>query len=152
MAKRKVTVRVEEAKNAIVTAAGGTITDNVQPGVPLGSEGGDVEMDLKKLEGGTYTATGGDLVRFTQIAEPLQELADLIAQNLRQQDQIDHLQELVGDLKAQAEKPPGARNASKIRMLLDNVGTYLGLASLAATQAEKAQKLFETVRGLLTGA
>lgn len=152
MAKRKVTMKIDGAKNATVTAAGGTIADNAQPGTLPGSEGGDVDMDLKQLEGGTYTAAGGDVVRFAQVAEPLETLAELISQNLTQQDQIEHLQELVADLKAQAEKPPEDRNISKIKMLLNNIGSYLGLASLAATQAEKAQALFETVKGLLAGA
>lgn len=151
MGKRKVTVRIDDAKHANVTAAGGTVSQSAQFAPPLSGEGGDVEMDLKHLEGGVYTAAGGDVVQSTELTEPLETLTSLIGQNLTQQDQIEHLQELVAELRAQAEKPPEARNPSKIKMILDNIATYLGLASLAATQMEKAQKLFETVKSFLSG-
>lgn len=151
MKRRKVTVKIDTAKGANVAAAGGTVSETTELTPSLGGEGGDVEMDLKHLEGGTYVAAGGDVVRSAQVTEPLKMLADLIGQNLTQQDQIEHLQELVADLRDQAEKPSEARNPSKIKMILDNIATYLGLASLAATQMEKAQQLLETVKHFLTG-
>lgn len=154
MAKRrnKVSVKVDGAKDASVTAAGGTIADGVQSGASFEGSSGDVDMDLKQLEGGTYVGAGDNVLRFSnQVAVPLEELTELISQNLTQQDDIEDMKELVAELKSQAEKSPADRNVSKIKRLLNNINTYLGLASLATTQAEKAQDLHSTVERLLSG-
>ena len=148
--KREVRVKIEGATGADFTVAGRTIATNVQPGSDLSGEGANVDVEVSDLEGGTYEVAGQDVLRFAdQVAEPLDELTDLLAKNLGQQDQIEDLQEIVTQLKEQVEQPESSRNLSKIKRLLDGLGSYLGLATLAATQAEKAQKLFEMVKGLL---
>ena len=151
MSRRKVTVNIEGGKNLKLKTAGKDIIENAQAGYTPGSESSDVEVTLKNVEDVTLDTAGSSIVRFAKIAEPLQELKALISENLQQQDQIEDLQEIIADLEDQAQKPSEGRSASKIKRLLDGVGTYLGLATLATTQAQHAQQLFETVKGFLMG-
>ena len=149
--KRTVEAKIDGASNADVTVAGGIIADNVQPGSNV-STGADthVKVEASNLRGGTYEVAGLDVLHFAdQVTEPLDKLAEILAQNLSQRDQIQDLRELVTQIKEQAEKPKPSRNSSKVKRLLNGLGSYLGLATLAATQAENAQKLFEMVKGLL---
>lgn len=148
--KRKVKVKIDGATNVDFTAAGKNIATNVQSESDLGGEGADIDVKVSDLQGGTYKVAGQDVLQFAdQVSEPLDKLADLLAQNLDQQDQIEDLEGIVAELKEQTKEPESSRNLSKIKRLLNGMGSYLGLANLAATQAGNAQNLFEMVKGLL---
>lgn len=151
MSKRKVTVSVDNAENIVLTASGDSIVDGAQP---TGQERvGETEVDLtvKQAKHSTITVAGVDIARYQDAAVSLEELGNLLDQNLTQQDQIEDLHDLIDNLQAQIEQPLERRNISKIKRLLQSIGTYIGLASLAATQADKARSLFETVKGFLIG-
>jgi hypothetical protein len=120
--KREVRVKIDGATGADFTVAGRTIATNVQPGSDLSGEGANVDVEVSNLEGGTYEVTGQDVLRFAdQVAEPLDELTDLLSKNLDRQDQIEDLQEIVTQLKEQVEKPGSSRNLSKIKRLLNGL-------------------------------
>lgn len=149
MTKRTVKVKVDGMQGGKLVAAGGNVGENVQPGSSLPNQGGDVDVDAKNVNGELVVA-GGDILKFAnQVAVPLNELSELIKTNLSQQSQIDDLLEIVEELKSQANKPSEERNISKIGRLLNNIGSYIGLANLAVTQIDKAHHLFEMVKGLL---
>lgn len=149
MTERTVKVKVDGMQGGKLTAAGGSIGDNVQPGSVISDHGGNIDIDVKKLNGEMVVA-GGDVLKFAnQVAAPLDELTELIRANLSQKSQIEDLQEIVAELKAQTNKPAEERNTSKIDRLLGNVGSYISLGTLAATQADKAYKLFEMIKALL---
>jgi polyhydroxyalkanoate synthesis regulator phasin len=149
MTERTVKVKVDGMQGGKLTAAGGSVGDNVQPGSVISDHGGNVDIDAKNVNGEMVVA-GGDVLKFAnQVAAPLDELVELLKTNLAQQDQIAYLQEVVNDLKSQASKSIEERNVSKMQMLLDNLGKFLGLATLAATQADKAHNLFEMAKRLL---
>jgi nucleoside-diphosphate-sugar epimerase len=148
MAKHSVKVKIDGMKNGEMTVAGGTVAKNVSPGTRLDNRGGDVDIEAKDVRGKVVIA-GGDAVEFAkEISAPLDELAKLVQTNLAQQDQIEYLQEVIVDLKAQASKPSSERNKSKVTMLLNNLGSFINIATLAVTQADKAKVLFETVKNL----
>ena len=151
MPRQKVTVKIEGGKNLKLNTAGKNIVENAPDNYAPDGAGSDVEVTLKDVEGVTLDTSGGSIIRFAQIAEPLQELKTLISENLQQQDEIEDLQEIIAALEDQAKKPLKDRSASKIKRLLNGVGTYLGLAALATNQAQQAQQLFETVKGFLIG-
>jgi hypothetical protein len=151
MTERTVKVKVDGMQGGKLVAAGGSVGENVQPGSLLPDHGGNVDVDAKNVNGELVVA-GGDVLKFSkQVAVPLDELAELIKANLSQQSQIDDLLEIVEELKAQASKPVEERNISKIGRLLNNIGSYIGLVTLAVTQADKAHQMFEVVKGLLSG-
>lgn len=151
MTERTVKVKVDGMQGGELVAAGGNVGENVQPGSSLSDHGGNVDVDVKNIYGKVVVA-GGDVLKFAnQVAVPLDELTELIKTNLSQQSQIDDLLEIVEELKAQANKPAEERNTSKISRLLNNIGSYIALATLAVTQADKAHQLFEVVKGLLPG-
>ena len=151
MTERTVKVKVDGMRGGKLTAVGGSIGDNVQPGSVISDHGGNVDIDAKNVNGEIVVA-GGDVLKFAnQVAAPLDELTELIKSNLSQKSQIDDLQEIVAELKAQANKPAEERNTSKLERLLGNIGNYIRLVTLAATQSDKAYKLFEMVKGFLTG-
>jgi hypothetical protein len=85
------------------------------------------------------------------VAAPLDELVGIIVDNLNNLSEKKDVQEIAADLLNEAQKPEPEKNASKIRRLIESLGGYIGLATLAATQVEKAQQLFEKVQQLLTG-
>jgi hypothetical protein len=144
--------KVSGVENADVTIAGNTIAENAPlDALPKENVLTDMEVTLENIKGGKHEVAE-NVLRYNQAADsPLDELVNLLSKTLMQQDEIEHLQKLVADLQEQLKKPAKARNVSMIKMTLQNIGTFLGLASLAANQAEKAKQLFETVKGTLLG-
>ncbi len=147
---KSVEVKINGASDVNFTAAGGTIAKNVPPESKIGAgEGANLKIEASDLNGGTYEFAGEDVLHFVdQVTKPLDELTHLLAQNLSQKEQIQDLQEIVAQLKKQVAKPKSSRDFSKIQGLLNSVGNYLELASLAATQTENAKKLLEVIKGL----
>ena len=149
MAKRAIKAHIKDVKNTAALIAGGNIGKNVKPGTFLGSEGGDVHIEMERVEGGKLEVAGGNIISYSRIAESLDNLAQLLSQHLIHQDQKNDLQEIVAELKEQIKKSESERSPSKIKRLLNSIGTYLGLATLATTKMEQAKALYETLRGLL---
>lgn len=150
MAKRIVKVKIDGMQNGELTVAGGNVVENAHPNVQLDNNGGDVDLEAKNISG-KVVAAGGDVVKFANQVMPLDELAELLKSNLSHQNQIEHLQEVVKDLKYQINASIDERSESKIKILLNNLANFLSLATLATTQAGKARQLFEVVKNLLPG-
>jgi hypothetical protein len=144
-------IKIHGAEGTYIAVAGDTLAENVPPGAfPRGGEVADIEVELKDVKGGKHEIAGKNILRYNQpSASPFDELANLLSMAPIQQDQIDDLQEIAAELKAQAAKPVPERNQSKIEQLLSNINTYLELASLTNSQVEQAQNLLTTVKGLL---
>jgi hypothetical protein len=144
-------IKIHGAEGTYIAVAGDTLAENVPPGAfPRGGEVADIEVELKDVKGGKHEIAGENILRYNQpSASPFDELANLLSMAPIQQDQIDDLQEIAAELKAQAAKPVPERNQSKIEQLLSNINTYLELASLTNSQVEQAQNLLTTVKGLL---
>jgi hypothetical protein len=150
--KNRVRAKIDGAdKDSDITVAGGSLVENAQSKIPLSNRGGDVELEATNVAG-KVVVVGGDVLKFSkEVAVPLDELSELLQTNLAQKSQIEDLQEIVAELKEQTSKPVEAQNKSKVSRLMDGIGNYIGLATLAATQADKAVKLFEMVKKLVTG-
>ena len=84
------------------------------------------------------TAVGGD---FGQSA--LSELRDLLVLSLQNKNEQDDASDIVTQLNEQANKPIEERNESKIKRLLDNLGSYVNLVSVAVLNVEKIKSLYE---------
>lgn len=145
----KVDVKADGINGAKVVVAGRSVVRNAPPNTTLPDSGGqaEVSVDAKNIVGGELIVAGGHVIDFTEkLVQPLDELTNLLKDGLKDhQDKIADLEEIVGDLKEQAAKPETERNVSKVERLLKNIGTYLGVATLAVTQVDKVQKLFEVV-------
>ena len=103
MARRKVKITIDGSKGSRVTAAGGTVADGVTPGELPGGQGADVELDLTNLDGDEITAAGDHVLRYQQVSEPLDELAQILAAALTK-GQADDLREIIADIKTQADR------------------------------------------------
>lgn len=151
MATSKRVFKINGAEDAEVTIAGNTIAKNVAVDTISGLQAPtEVEVDLTNLKRGKYEIAGEHVLLANQsVTILIDELARLISKTLVQPDDIDDLQEIVTELKIQAEKSISQRNASKVKRLLGNMRAYLESAPLADSQAEQAQNLLSQVKGLL---
>jgi len=155
MTKKKANKRImlRGIKNSKIAVAGQDIIENASPNVLLHKqETADVntKIEIEDIDGGEYKVAARSIIQYSwKETSALDELADLLATALTQQEQIDYLKEVVAELKMQIEKPVSERSQFKIKQLLNNISTFLGLVSLAATQVERAKNLLETIRNLL---
>ena len=117
----------------------------------LGVGADSVVVELNNIKHAKINVSGGDITYFNVVASSLDELVGLILNNLGDNNQKEDVQEIASGLLKEAQKPEPEKNTSKIRRLVESLGGYIGLATLAATQVEKSQQLFEKVQQLLTG-
>jgi len=115
-------------------------------------EGADsVVVKLSNIKHANINVAGADITYFNAVAAPLDKLVGILVDNLDSRNEKQDVQEIASDILNEAQKPESEKNTSKIKRLIESLGGYIGLATLAATQAEKAQQLFEKVHQLLTG-
>jgi len=116
-----------------------------------GEAADSVLVELSNIKNANINVAGTDVTLFNAIAAPLDELVGLLVEALNDRGDKQYVQEVASGLLDEAQKPVPEKNQSKIKQLLNSLGSYIGLATLAATQAENAQQLFEKVQHLLTG-
>lgn len=138
-----------------------------KPSLQISGSSRTVKIKIDGMQGGNLVAAGGNIAEGAEnkvviaggdVSAPneqviilLDELNELIKDNLSQQSQVGDLQEIFAELKAQANMSVEQSNTTKIGRLLGNIGSYLNLATFAATQAEKASKLFNMIKRLMIG-
>jgi len=135
-----------------------------KPSLQISGSSRTVKVKIDGMQGGNLVAAGGNIAEGKvaiaggdvsapneQVIILLDELNELNKDNLSQQSQIGDLQEIVAELKAQANMSVEQSNTTKIGRLLGNMGCYINLATFAASQAEKASKLFDMIKRLMIG-
>lgn len=131
--KNKVEVTVKGKRNSGVVV-GGTMG---------GTSSSDSENEVRVKLGGennSVQVVGGDALGST-----LGELEKLLISGVDEKNDKEYISEIVQQLSEQASKPKESRNESKIKGLLNNLATYVGLAGFAVSQAEKIRELYEHV-------
>jgi len=84
------------------------------------------------------TAVGGNVGQ-----SALPELRDLLVSSLQKKNEQDDASDIVAQLDEQANKPAEERNETKIKRLLDSLGSYVNLVSIAVVNVEKIKSLYE---------
>lgn len=131
--KNKVNVTVKGKGNTTVSI-GGTL------GHPASSSS---ENDVRVNVGGenlATTAVGGNVA-----TSALSELHNLLILSLKDKNEQDDVEKIAAQLEEQAILPVEERNQSKAKMLLDDLISYVSVASLAVAQAEKIKTLYDQV-------
>ncbi len=129
---RSVKIKIDGVQNSKIVIAGGNIAKN---------------FDVKNINDESAIAGIDVSILNEQIGGLLDELNELIKNNLPQslQSNIEDLQNIVSELKAQTSMSVEERNTTKIGRLLSGMSGYIGLSNLAVSQAEKAKYLFELI-------
>lgn len=135
-----------------INVAGGSINKGRSEQVGHPGEAVDsVAVELTNIKHANINVAVKDITYFNTMAAPLDELVGLLVDNIDSHNDKQEVQKIATDILNEAQKPEPEKNESKIKQLIESLGGYIGLATLAATQAEKAQQLFEKVQQLLTG-
>lgn len=135
-----------------INVAGGSINKGQSGQMGQSRDGADsILVELSNIKHANINVSGADITYFNAVAAPLDELVGLLVENLNNRNEKQDVQDIASDILNEAQKPEPEKNTSKIKRLIESLGGYIGLATLAATQAEKAQQLFEKVQQLLTG-
>lgn len=145
MSKRTVHVTVKDTEGSQITTAGGSVG---QGGNTLSAGETEVRVELEKVRNAQITTAGSDVMAVQALNDALEQILSALSPKLTDQ-QVADLQEIAEDLRAALEKPPAERNASKIERLLASIGQYIGLAGLAATQAQQVMALVDKVKTML---
>lgn len=125
-----------------------TVKGQGNKGIVIGGNSGTTsqsgsENEIKVNMGGKdnqIEVIGGDSLK-----NALAELSDILINNLKDKNDKDYVREIVQQLQEQASATKAERNEPKIKGLLSNLSTYVGLAGIAVTQAEKIKSLNEQV-------
>jgi len=136
--KNKVDVNIKGNKNE-TRIAGGSIGR---------SSSGDSENEVKAMIEGDENKqiiAGSDIEQISQINGVLSDLVNLLTAGLKEKNDKEFVQEIINELKEQVAKPEPERNKSKIKGVLNNLASYVGLAGFAVSQAEKIKILYEQV-------
>lgn len=151
MTQKKTTVRFtgKDIEGGEINVAGRGVNKG-QMGLQ-GEAADSVLVELSNIKNANINVAGIDVTYFNTVAVPLDELVGLLVENLDSRNKTQDVQDIASDILNEAQKPEPEKNKAKIKRLIESLGVYIGLATLAATQAEKAQQLFEKVQQLLTG-
>ena len=84
---------------------------------------------------------GGDVGQFA-----FTEFRDLLISSLKSTETQDDASDMISQLEKEANKPSKERNEMRIKRLLNSLGAYVNLASIAAANLEKIKLSFEQVR------
>ena len=87
------------------------------------------------------TVVGGDVGQFA-----FTEFRDLLISSLKSTETQDDASDMISQLEKEANKPSKERNEMRIKRLLNSLGAYVNLASIAAANLEKIKLSFEQVR------
>lgn len=137
------------SKNKVRTNITGNKNDTkVAGGSFRGSSAADSENDVEVIVLGDENkqiVAGSDIEQEPDITLALSELGNLLMAGLKEKNDQEYVQEIINQLKAQVAKPVPERNLSKIKGVLNNLASYVGLAGFAVAQAEKIRILYEQV-------
>ncbi len=131
--KNKVDVTVKGKGNR------GVVVGGAIGGLSLGDSKNEVKVNLGG-ENNQLQVAGADV-----IGNVLEELAELLTTNLEKRNDKEFIREIIQQLNEQVIKPKDERNESKVKGLLNNLATYVGLAGFAVSQTEKIKSLYEQV-------
>ena len=147
--KNKVTFTAENVEGGVSNIAGGIIGGNQKPG----QESANVlNVNLKNMKNSQTNVSGSDISIGDKSLEPLlKELVEILVLHLPEKNQKEDLHEVANEVLEQGNKPPEEKNLSKIQRLLNSLGGYIGLTTVAVTQAEHIKMLFESIQKLLLG-
>ncbi len=133
--KNKVEVTVKGQRNKSIVIGGNSGTTS------QGDSENEVKVNLSGKDN-QLKVTGGDSVK-----NALEELSDVLMSNLKDKNDKDYVREIIQQLQEQVSVFKVERNEPKIKGLLSNLSTYIGLAGIAVSQAEKIKSLYEQVLG-----
>lgn len=132
------------SKNKVNVTAKGKGNTTVAVGGSIGrASSGKSENDVKiNVDGENLitTAVGGNVGQSV-----LSEFRDLLVSSLPNKDKQDDATDIVAQLDEQASKPREERNESKIKRLLDSLGSYVNLVSITVVNFEKIKMLYEQI-------
>ncbi|MBK9781263.1 MAG: hypothetical protein IPP55_14610 [Anaerolineales bacterium] len=131
--KNKVEVTVKGQRNKSIVIGGNSGTTS------QGDSENEVKVNLSGKDN-QLKVTGGDSVK-----NALEELSDVLMSNLKDKNDKDYVREIIQQLQEQVSVVKVERNEPKIKGLLSNLSTYVGLAGIAVSQAEKIKSLYEQV-------
>lgn len=131
--KNKVAIRVK-GKDNISVVVGGSVG---------GASSGVSENELRvSVDGDKHStvAVAGDVGQ-----DALSEFRDVLISSLLNKNDKDNVFEIVVQLGEQANKPNEERNVSKIKRLLNDLSSYIKLASATVINIEKVKMLYSQI-------
>ena len=136
--KNKVDITIKGNKNVGVIA-GRSIDDFSL------EESENVVKAVIEGDGNQATIAGSDIAKLSEVNTALSELAGLLTEVLKKKDEREYVQELIEQLKDQAEKSESERSKPKVQGVLTSLSSYVGLIGFAVTQAERIRALYEQI-------
>ena len=148
--ENKVNVRISNSDGLDGNFSGGNIGKIQDASESLTSN--EVNAELDGVTNSRIQISGGNISVTAQNLLPLmKELVASLSPHLSSREQVDDLEDLANEVLEQANRKPEEKNVNKIQRLLQGIGGYIGVATLAVNHAEKIKSLFEAIQKLVLG-
>lgn len=149
--KNTVKANIVGMENGEANIAGGSIEQG-NIAAPLASTikgGNQIEITLKNIKGARINVAGDQIHQVQAMVVQMDELVGLLHAGLKSKDEQKDVEDMARQVLEEASKASSERNTTKLKRLLKDIGAYIGVASLAVSQAEQVKQLLEMVRGFL---
>lgn len=131
--KNKVNVTVKGKSNTSLIVGGGIGTGSSE------KTENDVRVNIDG-ENLNTTVAGGNIIK-----SALFELHELLKSSLQSAGDKEELKKTVNELNEQIDKTPVERNTPKIKKLLKDLASYIGLADFAVVQMDRVKYLYKQI-------